>query len=722
MRIAQKFTPEVMLAAPRRSPAVPNHNGTLALYTVSTYDFVEGKQTKELKVMNIETSASDVLSNDENVSEALWLPAGNGVLCLVKGGQGTTRLVVYNADQPDGEGYVIAEFAGPLTGMKLKRLDGGSVAFAAVGLLGDDGKLFNDVVEKKRSTARVFDTSRVGVWDTMIKEKRYVIWYSRLTRSTGSWTLESELHNLFRGADLDVCGIYDMDDPLQNYDVGPTGILFNATSLKPVDDISRWSSSDVYYSHVPSFAEEPPHEPKMVTMGNKRLVGRFLDLHISPDGEAMTFLLYPYENDTNVRVYLGHLPSLDALDVFKELIGREPQLPPSGVAFAGSSDSLILTTDNCGRTTLEFLKLQSSESPDMVFNTSGVPSHYPLFLQLQSFQDPVTIFKNGSATGFYPLVEGNWDRLLVSSTSFVDSSLWQIIDARGTAEPRVVSSSTRHGAQFGLTHSMVSEIWYEGADEVCVHSFIVKPSDFDPAKKYPWVLMPHGGPVSSWQEAWSTRWNAALWAEQGYVVVLPNIAGSVGYGLDFTSRVHESWGGAPYEDLVNLMVYLEELPYLDMDRAAIAGASYGGYLISWIFGQDLATKFRCAIWHDGITCLPNMMLTSDSCGSPIDFAGTPLPGFTPGSALLSKWDPSRPDLMANWHRAPPTLVVHSQRDFRCPFTEGLAAYRALKARGVEARFLTFEDEGHWVLSHENARVWSREVFSWLEKHIGSGGV
>ena len=110
----------------------------------------------------------------------------------------------------------------------------------------------------------------------------------------------------------------------------------------------------------------------------------------------------------------------------------------------------------------------------------------------------------------------------------------------------------------------------------------------------------------------TVKWNAALWAEQGYVIVMPNIAGSVGYGLDFTSSeslplgangyvisiltrligVYESWGGAPYGDLVNLMRYLEELPYLDMDRAAIAGASYGGYLLSWIFGHDLVTKVR----------------------------------------------------------------------------------------------------------------------------------
>ena len=115
------------------------------------------------------------------------------------------------------------------------------------------------------------------------------------------------------------------------------------------------------------------------------------------------------------------------------------------------------------------------------------------------------------------------------------------------------------------------------------------------------------------------------------------------------------------------------------------------------------------------------MLGSDDRETPPHFSGVPLPWSPPASDQLIKWDPARPDLLANWHRAPPTLIIHGQRDFRCPVMEGLAAFRALKAHGVEARFLTFEDEGHWVLGHENARVWSREVFSFLERHIGGAG-
>lgn len=161
MCISEKFTPEAMLGAPRRSPAVPNHDGTLALYTVSTYDFAEGKKTTELKVTNIQTGDSRVLSSGDSIVEALWLPGRNEVICLVKADKGVTRLVVTGACQSVEEGQSIAEFDGELRGVKLKRLGDDTLAFAAVGLVGDDGKLFNEKKEEKRSTARIFDTAQV---------------------------------------------------------------------------------------------------------------------------------------------------------------------------------------------------------------------------------------------------------------------------------------------------------------------------------------------------------------------------------------------------------------------------------------------------------------------------------------------------------------------------------------------------------------------------------
>ena len=177
-----------------------------------------------------------------------------------------------------------------------------------------------------------------------------------------------------------------------------------------------------------------------------------------------------------------------------------------------------------------------------------------------------------------------------------------------------------------------------------------------------------------------------------------------------------------------------------MTRGVLAGASYGGYMVSWIFGTDLAKKvsthpklppqavsrspstvqFRCAIWHDGILHLDSLALASDMPLAPSELADPPLPWNPAAAELIDMWNPGRPDRLARWKDAPPTLFIHGQRDWRCPLTDGLAAYRALQAHGVACRFLTFEDEGHWVLGHENALVWNQEVFAFIEKYVGKG--
>ena len=111
----------------------------------------------------------------------------------------------------------------------------------------------------------------------------------------------------------------------------------------------------------------------------------------------------------------------------------------------------------------------------------------------------------GSTDAFHTLRHGEWDTLLISGTSYIDSSLWQILDVEGACVTKKVSSLTKDGAKFGLSPDMVTEMWYEGADELCVQCFVIRPHDFDEKKKYPWVFMPHGGPVSSWTDSWSTR-------------------------------------------------------------------------------------------------------------------------------------------------------------------------------------------------------------------------
>ncbi|PNY25293.1 Dipeptidyl-peptidase 5, partial [Tolypocladium capitatum] len=687
----QKLTAEAMLAAPRRGVAVPNHSGKLALYTLSTHTFGNGT-LKEVRVMDLDKGASAQLSADDKVHDALWIPGTNDVVFLRSGGKGRTQVLVASGEDVATEPYLAAEFNAPVANLKLKKLGDGGVAFMVTGLVGDDGLLFNEETVEKKSTVRVFDSAHVRVWNEMYKAQRYCLWYNKLELHGGKWKLAGQLHNLVNDATLDVpFGMYDLNSPDLNFDISHRGAVFLARDLtkrKPDESIVSLPC----FVPLDCFTLPPASGPKHVSLppGLGSPIGS--NIRFSPDASNVAFLYTQQGDSYATRLCMASTSSLDAFDVFS-LVTRsrddDEHDPPGAFEFAGSSDTVILQSQKCGRTALATLKLQDGAKPRV-------------------------FFQEGSTAGFHPLEEGRWDRLLVSSSSFIDSSLWQVVGVAEAAVLRTVSSATMHGAKFGLSAKMVTEFWYEGAEDVCIHSFMLRPSDFDESKTYPWVLMPHGGPVWAWSDAWSTRWNLASWAEQGYVVVCPNITGSTGYGLALVRGIKGQWGGRPYQDLVNLVAHLEKLPYLDQGKAVLAGASYGGYMVSWMLGHDVIKKFCCAVWHDGIYNLPTCFLQSDVIFDDGDF-GAVYPWQDP--AAFEKHNPGRPELLREWRHAPPTIIVHSEKDYRCPMTEGVAAMNILQAHGVPTRLVTFSDEGHWVLGPENSRAWHDMVWGWVKRCV-----
>jgi dipeptidyl aminopeptidase/acylaminoacyl peptidase len=168
--------------------------------------------------------------------------------------------------------------------------------------------------------------------------------------------------------------------------------------------------------------------------------------------------------------------------------------------------------------------------------------------------------------------------LFVSSNSLIDNSLWYTVDPSGDEEAvmETISSNSANGNKFGLSSSQISDFWFVGQLQD-IHALVVKPSNFKETEKYPLAFLIHGGPEGSWTNSWSSRWNPAVFAEQGYVVVLPNPTGSTGYGQTLTDSIQNEWGGLPYDDLVRCFEFIEQkLDYVDTDRAVGLGASYGG--------------------------------------------------------------------------------------------------------------------------------------------------
>jgi len=283
--------------------------------------------------------------------------------------------------------------------------------------------------------------------------------------------------------------------------------------------------------------------------------------------------------------------------------------------------------------------------------------------------------------------------------------IWRV-DLAGPAQP-LTRMNEAVLAPFGLRPG--ESVTYTGAAGKDVQAWIVKPPDFDPARRYPLLVLIHGGPQGAWSDGWTFRWNAQVFASAGYVVFQPNPRGSVGWGQQFVDDINGDWGGKAYEDVMKGTDYAEALPYVDKQRTLAAGASYGGYLVDWIAGHS--DRFQALVSHDGVFDLRSMYGATEELWFPEWEFGGP---YWKNPEAYDRWSPSS----YVSHFKTPTLVIHGGLDYRVPLEQGLGMYTALKRQGVPSKLLVFPDENHFVLKPANSVRWYREVIAWLDQYAG----
>ncbi|MBI2803620.1 MAG: S9 family peptidase [Planctomycetes bacterium] len=256
----------------------------------------------------------------------------------------------------------------------------------------------------------------------------------------------------------------------------------------------------------------------------------------------------------------------------------------------------------------------------------------------------------------------------------------------------------------------VKNVTYKGADNDDVQMWIVYPPKFDATKKWPCLMMIHGGPHNAITTDFHYRWNAHLFASKGYVVAIPNFHGSSGFGQKFCDSITGDMATKPFIDVMKATDYMESKPYIDKTRTTAAGASYGGYMMAWLNGHT--DRYKAMVCHAGVYNWHSMMAS--------DFVRSrerPLGALPFGDQ--SKIDKQNPQRFAKNFKTP-TLVMHGEKDFRVPVTQGMEYYNTLRIKGVPSRFVYFPDENHWIMKPQNSRLWHREFFAWLEKYVGSG--
>lgn len=256
------------------------------------------------------------------------------------------------------------------------------------------------------------------------------------------------------------------------------------------------------------------------------------------------------------------------------------------------------------------------------------------------------------------------------------------------------------------------DFWFKGANGDSVQGMIVRPPSWEAGKKFPMVLLIHGGPQSAWLDQWHGRWNFSLFASRGFGIVAINPRGSTGYGQKFVDEITKDWGGKVYTDLMNgLDAALARNTWLDSTRMGAAGGSYGGYMANWIAGHS--TRFKALFSHAGVYNLENMYGATEEIWFPDWEYGGP---YWDKTAMETQYRVFSPHLFAGNFKTP-MLVVAGELDYRVPYYESVSLFTALQRQGIPSRLIVFPDEGHWIAKPQNQRLWWNEALGWFQKYL-----
>ncbi|MGH9744930.1 MAG: prolyl oligopeptidase family serine peptidase [Candidatus Acidiferrales bacterium] len=345
--------------------------------------------------------------------------------------------------------------------------------------------------------------------------------------------------------------------------------------------------------------------------------------------------------------------------------------------------------------TIYFATEEKSEMP--VFSIAASAGSAPKPVLPDGFNGEIAVSDDGRA-------------LVFTRTSLTMPAEIFMADADGKNVRQITHQNDALVSQLQL--SPIEPFWFAGAGKTQVEALMVKPPNFDASKKYPMLVLIHGGPQQAWTDAWGYRWNQQMMAAPGYVVVMINPRGSPGYGEKFEAEVSRDWGGKVYEDIMKgVDAAIAKYPFIDGTRLAAAGGSFGGYMVDWIATHS--GRFKCLISHAGSWNQVSMYgATEELWFMDWEFGGPPWSK----PELYKKYSPHEFAGALGKYKTP-TLVVGGELDFRIPYTQDLEFFTALQRQGVPSKLLLFPDEGHWVLKPQNSELWYKTFLDWLGKYL-----
>ncbi len=457
-------------------------------------------------------------------------------------------------------------------------------------------------------------------------------------------------------------------------------------------------------------------------------LGSDYDIAISPDGKEIAFttntdkdLAYSTNNEIYIaNVYEGGIRDKKMPIKISQSAGNDiyPLYSPDGkyiaylsmarAGFEADKFSLMLYDRNTGETKNLTEKVDISVS-EMVWTPDSKTIYFTAANEIYTsiykidIETPSVVLIVEKRTNEKLKIKAN-KLYFLQQRSNLPHELF-VSDLDGTSISQLTTLNKELLAKLEMNE--VQTFWSDGAEGAEVQSILLTPPRFDETKKYPMIFLIHGGPQGHWEDDFHYRWNLQMFAAQGYVVVAPNPRGSTGYGQKFTDEITKDWGGKVYIDLMNAYdSALANYNYIDGNNTFAAGASYGGYMISWIAGHT--DRFNALVNHDGVFNPESMFGSTEELWFTSWEFGKPWEDLT----HFEKWAPQRH--IKNFKT--PMLVVHGGKDYRVPETQAFELFTALQSMNVKSKFLYFPNENHFVLKPQNARLWWNTIYDWFEQH------
>ncbi len=652
------LTPEVLWSFGRLGETSVSPNGTMIAYTITWYSIEQNSSNSDLFIMNIDGSNKKQLTaSSAHEFNPVWVNDSKIAYLSTEGA--TSQIWTIATDGTSKQ--KISSFDSDINGFQLSPKG--------------DKILFISEVKIDKNTADIYpDLPKAS--GMMINDLMYRHW--------DSW--EDGLYSHVFVAD------------------------FADGTVKNTKDI------------MPSEPFDSPQKP----------FGGMEEIAWTPDGKGIAYTCKKlvgkkYAFSTNSDIYLYNTESGEVKNLTEGMLGydKTPVFSPDGnkmawlsmerSGFEADKDRLFIMDIATGQKT--YMNPNFDYSVSNIQWTADGNSMYMIAGVNATYQ----IYKMDLATkAIKPVTQGNHDYhsiaiagnlLIGDKVSITKPSEIYTIDPTSGKEEEISFINKEILDQ--LTMPTVEQRWVKSTDGKMVFNWVILPPNFDKTKKYPTLLYCEGGPQSAVSQFWSYRWNFAIMASNGYVVVAPSRRGTLTFGQAWTDQISKDHGGQEMKDLLSSIDEVSKEAWVDREHLGAIGASYGGQTIFWLAGNH-HKRFKAFIAHCGVFNTEMEYLTTDEMFFD-NWENGGAPWETDNKVAMHSYAQSPLKFVKNWDT--PILVIHGGKDFRIPYTQGMAAFNTAQMMGIPSKFLFFPDENHWVLKPQNGILWQREFKGWLDKWL-----